>query len=432
MGYDLRVPQDEELEALVRARRAAPDDSALALRHALALARSGEEPQAERLLVEALDASPGSPDLTSALDRMNGGRARGAAWPSSAGDARRSRRSCAVGPTRGEVVLRRELFVDSPIQSVVVGREGKGYLLTWHHLYTFDREGDTQVLMQVPREYGLEDLVLLPGGRILLVGRTHSLTLLPKDGKLARVPHRFSYSSKFAVGASGLLYAASRQGRVDAFRLAVPTEAQKICSTEHDKTGLAIAPGGDLVVAIEGSQRKNRISRLLRLDPLGETTRFEVELKERSFGKTLYGPVIDAAGTVFMGFPGLEIFARDTKGESVFEVPYVGEPVALAGEDASVLVAREERSLHLLDSRTGTVRASFGPAFFQMPTVDARGWLYARRGDDIVAWDPARPLKPALEVSHVADRAWEFVLAGEGRIYAFPKMGSTAQFVVIE
>jgi len=249
---------------------------------------------------------------------------------------------------------------------------------------------------------------------------------------MARVQRSFSYSSKFAVGASGLLYAAARHGRVDAHRIAIPSEHITICRTEHDKTGLAIAPGGDLIVAIEGSQRKNRPARLLRLDPLGRDVRFEVELKERSFGKTLYGPVVDDAGTVFMGFPGLEIFARDAKGEPVFEVPYVGEPVALAGERSSVLVAREERSLHLLDASTGAVRASWGSAFFQLPTVDARGWIYARRGDDLVAWDPEKPEKPALEVRDVATRAWEFVLAGEGRAYAFPKLGSAAQFVVIE
>jgi len=426
------MSQDEELEALVRARRTAPDDAALALRHALALARSGDEAGSERLLVEALDASPGEPDLTAALDRLGGGRARGAVWPSSAGDARRSRRSSAQGPTRGEVVLRRELFVDSPIQSVAVGQGGKAFVLTWHSLYALDGEGDLELIATAPRELGLEDVVLLPGGRILLVGRTHALTLIPREGKLQRVQRSFSYSSKFAVGASGLLYAAARHGRVDAHRLAVPSEHLTVCRTEHDKTGLAIAPGGDLVVAIEGSQRKNRPARLLRLDPLGDVTRFEVELKERSFGKTLYGPVVDREGTIFMGFPGLEIFARDADGEPVFEVPYVGEPVALAGERSELLVAREERSLHLLDARSGAVRASWGSNFFQLPTVDARGWIYARRGDDLVAWDPSLPARPALEVPGVATRAWEYVLAGEGRIYCFPKLGSNAEFVVIE
>jgi hypothetical protein len=141
---------------------------------------------------------------------------------------------------------------------------------------------------------------------------------------------------------------------------------------------------------------------------------------------------VDRTGTIFMGFPGLEIFARDARGESVFEVPYLGEPVALAGQDGDLLVAREERSLHLLDARSGAVRASWESAFFQLPTVDARGWLYARRGDDLVAWDPSMPEKPVLEVENVAKRAWEFVIAGEARIYAFPKLGSAAEFVVIE
>jgi hypothetical protein len=428
------MPQDEELEALVRARRAAPDDASLVLRHARALARAGDDEGAERDLVAALDDAPGEPELTAALDRLNGGRARGAPWPSSAGDARRTRRSCAAGPTRGHVVLRRELFFESPVvHSFVVSASGKAYALTPSGLYEVDREGDSKQVAGAVRELGLEDTVLLPSGRILLVGRSNAVALLPRPrGGFERVPHRFSYSSKFAVGASGYLYASSRQGRVDAYRLSVPSEARTICRTEHDKTGLAIAPGGDLVVAIEGSQRKNRPARLVRLDPRG-AVRFELVLKERSFGKSLSGPVVGADGTVYMGFPGEEVFARDKDGGRVFEVPYVGEPVALAGEQGEILVTREERSLHFLDARTGAVRASWGSAFFQGPIVDAKGWVYVRRGDDLVAFDPSRPSeRPAFEVKDVAPRAWDFVLAGEGRIFAFPRLGSAAQFVVIE
>ncbi len=435
------MPQDEELESLVRARRTAPDDAALALRHARLLSRAGDETAAERLLVQALDAAPGEPDLTAALDRIGGGRARGASWPGGAGNARRSRRSAATGPSRGEVVLRRQLQLDSPVRAFAMGRGGKGFVLTAAALYTIDEKGDTFPFVEVPRDHGLDGIVLLPAGRILLTGRSHALVLVPRAGRagetepaarlLDRVPHRFQYSSNFAAGASGYLYAAARHGRVDAFRLAVPAEAVPICYTEHDKTGLAIAPGGDLLVAIEGSQRKNRAGRLLRLDPRGKV-RFEVVLKERSFGKSLYGPVVDEDGTVYLGFPGLEVFAHDAEGEQVFTAPYAGEPYALAGERGELLVTREDRSLNVLDARTGARRASWGSAFFGPPAVDARGWIYSRRGDDLVAWDTTLPPKPSFVVEGVAVRAWDWALAGESRIYAFPNLGSEAEFVVIE
>jgi hypothetical protein len=425
------VAQDEELESLVRARRTAPDDSALALRHARLVSRSGDPAAAERLLVQALDETPGDPDLTAALDRIGGGRACGASWPGSAGNARRSRRSSAIGPSRGEVVLRRELVLDSPVRGFAVGRGGKGFVLTGAALYTIDEKGDTELVTPVSRDLRFEQIVLLPAGRILLLSHSHALVLVPRAGRLTNVTHRFSYSSSFAAGASGYLYAAARHGRVDAFKLAVPAEAVPICHTEHDKTGLAIAPGGDLLVAIEGSQRKNRAGRLLRLDPRGRV-RFEVVLKERSFGKSLHGPVVDDAGTVYLGFPGLEVFAHDAEGEQVFAAPYAGEPIALAGERGELLVVREDRSLHVLDARTGAVRAHWRNAFFSPPAVDARGWIYARRRDDLVAWDPSLPETPSFTVEGVAVRAWEWAFGGEGRIYAFPNLGSEAEFVVIE
>jgi outer membrane protein assembly factor BamB len=428
------MPIDEELESLVRARRTSPDDPGLALRHALALGRTGEAAAAEKLLVAALDAAPGEGDLTAALDRATGGRAVGAPWPSSAGNARRSRRSSAVGPSRGEVVLRRELLLDSPVRSFVVGPGGVPHVLTGSALYALDRDGDARVLEEARRDFGYEYVVLLPAGRIVLVGASHALTLLGPTGGAARRVHRqFSLSSFHAVGASGLLYVASRQGRVDGYRVSVPGEARTICRTEHDKTGLAIAPGGDLVVAIEGSQRKNRTARLLRVDPLG-APRFEVELKERSFGRSLQGPVVGEDGTVFLGFPGLEVFAYDAAGEVVFEAPYVGAPFALAGERGELLVTREDRSLHLLDARTGAVEARWEGSHFGPPIVDARGWVYARRGDDLVGWDPYRPGKPALEVPDLAKYAWEFALAGDGRILVVPLHGAEAasELVVVE
>jgi hypothetical protein len=255
--------------------------------------------------------------------------------------------------------------------------------------------------------------------------------LLPSGSGWKRTPLHFNYSNAFALGPSNLLYAASRgHGRVDAYRLDVPAETRTICRTEHDKTGLAIAPGGDLVVAVEGTQRgRGRAARLLRVDPRGET-RWTVELNERSFGKSLYGPVVDGQGTIYMAFPGLESFARDGAGAVVFERPYAGQPVALAGESGEVLVALEVRALRFLDARTGVELASHGSAFYRFPKVDARGFVYVVRGDDLVCFSPRGEV--VSEIFGIATRTWDFALAGDGRIFVLPHLGSRIEFVVVE
>jgi hypothetical protein len=282
----------------------------------------------------------------------------------------------------------------------------------------------------LPRELRLRDIVLLPAGRVALLGPSFALVLVPGQPP---VRHRYSYAQAFAVGSSGLLYTAARHGRVDAFPLAVPAEAQTVRRTEHDaQAALSLAPGGDLVIAIGGGRRSGRRARLERTGPTGEL-RFGLELEPRAFGRSVQGPVVAPDGAVYLGFPGFELLACDASGEIVFEQTCSGEPAALAGEQAEYLVLREERSLRILDRVSGTERACWGSSFFgTTPKVDARGWIYTRRGDDLVAWDPATPGRATVTALQVGTRSWEFVFAGEGRAFAFPRVGATNELVVVE
>ena len=383
------MPQDNDLQAIARARAASPHDPALDLRHALALARAGEVDVAEAMLVGALDLAPGEPDLTAALDAIGGGRARGAPWPSDRGNARRSARSSADGPLRGEVVHRGELELDSPVEGFAVPERGRALVLTLSALYSVTETGETRIVMEVPRDRQLRSIALLPAGRILLLGQSHALVLVPGDGGYEKVPHRYSAATAFAVGASGLLYTYARHGRVDAYKIEKPAEARTIWRTSHDAVAsLALAPGGDILLAIGGRKEHGTKARLERLGPRGES-RFALELEARNFGKSVLGPVVDREGAVFCGLPGSKLWALDARGERIFELPYRGDPAALAGEDDRWLVCREERTLRLLDARSGEEHASLGEsAFFGYPKVDARGLVYAKRGDDLIAWDP--------------------------------------------
>jgi hypothetical protein len=431
------VAQDRDLQAIARARVSSPDDPALGLRHALALSRAGEIGAAEALLVSALDLAPGEPDLTTALDAIGGGRARGAPWPSERGNARRSARSGVEGPSRGEVVHREDLPLDSQVEGFAVLESGQALALTVNALYSVTGTGDTKILLEIPRDRELRSIVLLPAGRIALLGRTHALVLVPKKGGAGfdKVAHRCAPATSFAVGASGFLYTCSRQGRVDAFPIAVPAEARTICRFSHDAVAsLALAPGGDLIVAVGGRPEHGTRPRLERLSPEGET-RFALELDAENFGKTVLGPVVDRDGVVFCSLPGSQLWARDAAGEPVFELPYRGDPAALAGEGERWLVCREKRTLRLLDARTGAEHASTSTgdsAFFGYPKVDARGFVYAQRGDDLIAWDPGSPGALVLEVKGLAVRHWDFAFAGGGRAFVFARVGAATQMIVVE
>ncbi|MBI3724882.1 hypothetical protein HY251_13140 [bacterium] len=439
---------DDELQALARERRKDPEDGALLLRQARALVRKGSREEAERALVSALDRSPGDPAPTRELDALTGGRAPLAPWPSPRGDPGLTGRSCARGPTRGEVVLRRELGLEGAIEpgGFAVASPGRALVLTRSALFLVTDAGDTELVRKLPLGVELSSLVLLPGKRILAIGPTQARVFLPGKDTLARpvpgifsperepdraqVVHHYSHSFRFAAGSSGLLYAASKQGTLVAFPLALPSEGRAIQRTESRRAAIALAPGGDLLLVREGSPEQGRAARLERIGPAGEL-RFSVELAPRALTNMVTGPVVDAEGSAYMAIPGASLTAHDASGKKIFDRRYVGEPVALAGEAGDILVIRERNTLGLVDRRSGAELATWGGAWFGSPKVDARGWIYVRRDDDLVAWDPRSPGAPAFEVQ-VAIRGWDFAFSGNGRAIAFARSGSANELVVIE
>jgi hypothetical protein len=427
------VSRDEELQALARARVAAPEDLGLAARHARALVRAGDLDAAEAILVAALDRSPGHVELTAELDAFTRGRLRGSPWPSSRGDPSRTARSTAIGPSRGVVVERVSFDLERPAQTVVVPSPGRVFVTTREGLFSIDARGTSALVAALPRDRVVEATVLLPGGRILLIAGTHALVLVPDERGLARVPHRFRHVSSAAAGSSALLYVGARgEGRADALPLARPAETRVFARTRSPgAVALALAPGGDVIVAAEGSRERAAPGELVRLTSSGER-RFARELPARSFGLLTTQPVVDARGSVFLGFPGDRLLAVDAVGATVLDVPFPGEPAGLAGAQGELLVCRRERGLAFVDAPSGRVRETLQGTFFGPPKIDGRGWVYARHADDLVAWDPDFLRSVALEVPGVATRSWDFAFAGDGRAVALTRAGDRSELVIIE
>src|SRR5262249_51008860 len=144
----------------------------------------------EAALVAALDRAPGDPAATELLDALGGGRATGAVWPSPRGDARCSGRATVEGPMRGRVAAHIRLDLPRAVEGLALDARGRAIVTCADALVEVAPDGSLRQLARLDRHSGRREVVLLPGGRVLLLGATQALALIPRDTAFARVPHR--------------------------------------------------------------------------------------------------------------------------------------------------------------------------------------------------------------------------------------------------
>jgi hypothetical protein len=429
---------DDDLLLLARAAEASPDDLALLLRAGRELARVGETARGEAALVAALDRVPGDPVATELLDALGGGRAIGAVWPSPRGDARCSGRANIEGPMRGRVAARIRLDLPRPVEGLAIDARGRAIVTSADSLLEVALDGSLRQLAKLDRHSGRREVVLLPGGRVLLLGATQALALIPRGTgqagatALARVPHRAGGRARaWAAGASGLLYAAAAAAVVS-WPIAEPAERRSLGFAPGDgDMGLAIAPGGDLVVAAEGDPRHGRAALIERRDAAG-ALRWSLALPPCHFARGHTNPVVAPDGTAYLAFQGERVRGIDASGAPVFDAEYAGELVAFAGEGERLLLCRARHAIAALDRVTGAPRWRRDDAFVgPLPKVDRRGVAYVRREDDLVALDPVGG-EAIAEWPLVGRRQWDFAFAGPGVIWAFVREGDESALVVLE
>ena len=438
---DTLAPVDEELRALEQRATASPDDLEAAVRYGLALSRAGERGRAALVLAGAVDRQPGSESALRALDSVApGGLDPESAWACAHGDSRNTRRSWVRGPERLDrarrVLLARELDLRSPLAV-----DARGRLLATY-------SGGPELARPRARDLAVELEVALdlmgtesePPSRLVAVpldGRIESLpgevpggwpTLLAgwivvaRDRGVLRwhgAGGQTGGAERVGGWAAGLGHVVVARGKLlEAIALGAPEQARWRFAVATEVLALAVVPGAQVLVREKAA--------LVWLDLVTGERRHEVRLAD----ETLAGFVVGAKGEVFLlngdGLVGLLPEAP------LWQLAGPAVPVALAGARGEVLVVHwlGDDTTRGLDVATGKQLWQSGGDLSQGELrVDARGRVYQRRRDSLVALDGDTGAElSSLEVGG----GWrDFAFAGERTIALLRRVGVTRTELVV-
>jgi len=135
-------------------------------------------------------------------------------------------------------------------------------------------------------------------------------------------------------------------------------------------------------------------------------------------------------GTVYLGL-GSATVALDPEGKEKWRHESSGTLVALAGEDADMVVVSEPQSLapFAIDAKTGReLWRSRDACLNGTPKIDATGRIFWRREQELVAFEP-RTGKIVYQAL-VGGGYWEFAFDGKG--HALALCHGTKELVVLE
>jgi hypothetical protein len=439
-------PLDESIRDLERAAVASPEDAAAHARLARALERSGEPLRAVESFARAVEFAPSDADALRDLDRLTrGGVDPRSPWPCERGDGWRTGRSRCEGPKKGAIEERQSVHADlHGIRGFAVDRQSRVVLCAGRRLAPLTpelledvfrlEERDRSVwsgTRELPAQHKIPEApALLPCGFVVSGSRSVPLAKFSVERETA--PPLFG-GERWVAGLGHLLTTAGRQG-ITAHSLRHPLASRWKAAVPHPPARLALAPGAQLVVLTEGGLGAR--GSLHRFDIASGKTLASIALERVGIkaGVDLANVIASEDGVLYLGLGG-SVAALAPDGKLLFRHEHPGEPVALAGERSEVLLVSEPRTLApvALDRFTGKeLWRSRDACLNGLPKVDARGIVYWRREQELVALAPLTG--ETLLAALVGEHSWEFAFAGDSRAYALRRAvrGSPAELVIIE
>ena len=360
-------------------------------------------------------------------------------WPGGRGDGRRSGRSIAPGPATGKIAAQRTIPTMQTRGPFAVNESGRALAfdarkqtLTW-----ISSDGETEALVCERQVKGflpfLTKTVHACGTAPILLAEKKVLT---QDGNNLYVHVGPSVSLVETVGSPwiaglGTIVMPGLERGLRAVELDAPHKHLWDLDVSRKTGGIAYSEGAQLVIvtcadtAGRSSIRRHDIA----TNKAGET----LVVEDAEGAEVVVGP----GGVAYASFTR-SLAAGDVNGQLLWRKPLESRPVALAGADSSVLICEAAKD-SLTDVRMRAIDATNGNELWQSndqklvghPKIDSRGFVYWRRGEDLLCLDP-RTGVPVFTLA-VGDGEWDFAFSGKGHaiILKASLIGGT-EFITIE
>jgi hypothetical protein len=340
-------------------------------------------------------------------------------WPGGRGDGRRSGRSIAQGITKAKVASHftvPDVDVAGDIAVDEVGRLLVGEKRTRRLVYLTEN-GDERPLRSERELPGLipwlRKKAHAAGNSPLLLAEKMILSQDATNVYVHQGETVSVFETKSLPWVAGLRHLACLNDQVGVQAVALEPPHQKWWETKIGRkpSSMAIAHQAQLVVLTKSG-----------LGDKAALHRFEL-----ANGHSLNTVVLDDAdgtdvvigirGTAYVGL-GRSLAAIDAEGTTLWRKKLEVTPVALAGEDGDVLIVATDPmkpSARAYDAPTGNeLWVVDDTRLTGLPKIDARGLIYWRRADALVALDP-KTGAVAHEVA-IGAGSWEFAFAGKNKI----------------